>query len=97
MFCDMRVPFSVVHWAGLVNGDVCVVPRKGACRVLRILVHLYLYFIYFCASAWGLYKKREALLCLGSYFIQHSWNASWELVVSTLCCGSGALGGWAVH
>lgn len=70
MFCDVRVPFSVVRWAGLVNGDVCVVPRKGACRVLRILVHLYsLLHILLCLCVGSLQKERGSSV---SGFLFHS-------------------------
>lgn len=94
---DTRVPFSVVHFASSADGHVCVVPGKGTRRAVRILVHFYLHFLEFRASARGLYRKREVLLWLGSYFIQHSWSALRELVVSTPCRASGAPGGGAVH
>ena len=54
--------------------------KSGTGGIILLLVHFYLHFMHLCFLAWGVYRS-EALLCLVSSLIQHSWAASFQLVV----------------
>ena len=72
---------SVVHcravWMGM---RVCVCGgRLGTGGIIPLLVHFYLHFMLLCSLAWVLYRRGD-LLCLVPSLIQHSWDASFQLV-----------------
>ena len=64
----------------------------GTGGIILLLAPFYRYFMYLCSLAWGLYR-RGALLCLVPSLIQHSWDASCQLVVLCVMV-QGGLGCW---
>ena len=75
------------------DGHACMCGgRLGTGGIILLLVHFYLYFMHLCSLALGL-SRRGAHLCLVPSLIQHSWDASFQLVA--LCVMVyGALGCW---